>query len=91
MLNRWRSPFRVVLLLTLAVTAGCVTTSERVVPFQATQREKPSGFFDRLVDSLSARECDVGRFTCSYGLGAAGEPCDCVGPDNVVFSGRTVK
>lgn len=81
-----------VLGLALVVCAGgCVTTSEPVGMSQATRREPPSGFFDRLLDNFSARECHVGRFTCEYGFGAAGEPCDCVGPNNEVFSGRTVK
>jgi len=75
----------------ILLMAGCVTTSEPVSFYQPTQREKPTGFFERLLDNFTERECNVGRFTCDYGLGAAGEPCDCVGPDNVVFSGWTVK
>ena len=55
------------------------------------QPEAPRGFFDRLADSLSERECNVMRFTCPYGLGAAGEPCDCTDPKGVVLQGRTVK
>jgi len=92
MLRYCRGPLRAFGLLALGLfAAGCVTTSEPVPLYQSTQREKPSGFFERLLDNFSERECNVGRFTCDYGLGAAGEPCDCVGPDNVVFSGWTVK
>jgi len=91
MLKGWLGPFEIGLVLALSVFAGgCVTTSEPVSSYR-TQQEKPTGFFDRLMDKFSERECNVGRFTCSYGLGAAGEPCDCVGPDDVVFSGWTVK
>ena len=87
--NQWS---RLLLLLIIAASAtGCVTTSERVAPFQSTSREKPDGFFDRLLDNFSERECNVGRFTCPYGLGSAGEPCECVGPNNVVYDGHTVK
>ena len=82
----------ILLLLLFAVsTTGCVTTSERVPLYESKSREKPSGFFERLSDSFSERECYVGRFSCSYGFGSAGEPCECVGPDNVVYQGRTVK
>jgi len=93
MLMPWRVPWSSVsLLLLIAVSAaGCVTTSEPVGRFQSTSQTKPSGFIDRMLDNLSERECDVGRFTCPYGLGSAGEPCDCVGPNNVVYQGHTVK
>ncbi len=86
-MRRWLA-----LVLVMAIGAGgCVTTSEPVGMSSAMRREPPSGFFDRLLDNFTERECNVGRFTCSYGLGAAGVPCECVGPDNVVYSGRTVK
>lgn len=88
----WISWRWLALRLAMVVCAsGCVTTSEPVGMSQTARREPPSGFFDRMMDSVSARECNVGRFTCEYGLGAAGEPCECVGPNNVVYSGRTVK
>jgi len=93
MLRRWTKPLSGLLpLLFLAVyAAGCVTTSEKVAPFQATSQNKPSGFFDRMLDNFSERVCNAGKFTCPYGLGSAGEPCECVGPNNVVYNGRTVK
>jgi hypothetical protein len=65
--------------------AGSTTTNSR------GQAEPPRGFFDRLADSLSERECNVGRFTCPYGFGAAGEPCDCTDPNGIVLQGRTSK
>lgn len=87
--HQWRG---LLLLLTIAVaTAGCVTTSERVGPSQITSQNKPSGFFDRLLDNFSERQCNVREFTCPYGFGSAGEPCECVGPNNVVYSGQTIK
>jgi len=87
--NHWS---RLLLLLTIAVSAvGCVTTSERVGPSQSASQTKPSGFFDRLMDNFSERQCNVREFTCPYGFGSAGEPCECVGPNNVVYSGQTVK
>ncbi len=73
------------------LVGGCTTTSEQVPAFHSGRQERPSGFVDRLIDSFSERECNVGRFTCPYGLGSAGEPCDCVGPGNVVFKGYTIK
>lgn len=72
-------------------SSGCTTTSEKVPALHSARQERPSGFVDRLIDSFSERECNVGRFTCPYGLGSAGEPCDCVGPGNVVFKGYTIK
>ena len=55
------------------------------------RKEEPRGFFERLTDELSERECNVIRFTCPYGLGPAGEPCECTDPRGVVLSGRTIK
>jgi len=90
--SRCRQWCRLLLLLTIAVSAtGCVTTSERVGPSQFSSQTRPSGFFERLMDNFSERQCNVRQFTCSYGVGSAGEPCECVGPDNVVYSGHTVK
>jgi hypothetical protein len=53
--------------------------------------EAAPGFFDRLTDAITERECDVVRFTCPYGWGPAGEPCECIDPKGVVLSGRTIK
>jgi len=71
--------------------SGCVTTSEPVTPSRATRQDRPSGFFDRVLDNFSERECNVRQFTCPYGVGSPGEPCECIGPDNVVYQGYTVK
>ena len=53
--------------------------------------EPPRGFFERLADEFTERECNVFRFTCPYGLGPAGEPCECTEPNGVVLKGRTIK
>jgi hypothetical protein len=85
-----KSRFLLLLLFALFAT-GCVTTSERVPLYESKSREKPSGFLERVTDNFSERECNVGRFSCSFALGPAGEPCECVGPNNVVYQGRTIK
>ncbi len=54
-------------------------------------REPAPGFFERLADQVTERECNVIRFTCPYGLGPAGEPCECADGRGYVFRGRTVK
>ena len=69
----------------------CTTTSEPVTSRSKAQSEPPRGFFDRLADNLTERECRVARFSCPYGFGPAGEPCDCTDPRGVVMNGRTVK
>ena len=79
--------FSLVVLLPLLQLACSTTTTTN----SRGQPEAPRGFFDRLADSLSERECNVGRFTCPYGLGAAGEPCDCTDPNGIVLQGRTIK
>jgi len=80
-------------MLMLSFAAAC-TNSSNATPPNANpynQQKAPQGFFDRMVDSITERECFVGRFSCPYGLGPAGEPCDCTDPKGVVLSGRTVK
>ena len=75
------------LLLTVALSS---CSSSR--PGLADRQAKPEpGFFERLRDQLTERECNVVRFTCPYGFGAAGEPCDCTDPRGVVLFGRTIK
>jgi hypothetical protein len=56
-----------------------------------TRAEPPRGFFERLADEFTERECNVVRFTCPYGLGPADEPCECTEPNGVVLKGRTIK
>jgi len=53
--------------------------------------ETRRGFFDKLADEVTTRECNVIRFTCPYGLGPAGEPCECTDPSGIVINGRTIK
>ena len=53
--------------------------------------EPPRGFFERLGDNITERECNVSRFTCPYGFGPAGEPCECADPRGYVIQGRTIK
>jgi hypothetical protein len=69
--------------------AGCVTTTETVSSRQAAA--KPTGFFEKLADQLTERECLVRGFSCPYGLGPAGEPCECADPSGRVLQGRTIK
>jgi hypothetical protein len=70
---------------------GCTTeTSEKPVGF-GSKTDAPRGFFNRLADQLTERECNVIIFSCPYGLGPAGEPCDCTDPDGILRKGWTVK
>ena len=70
---------------------GCTTeTSEKPVRF-GSKPEAPKGFFSRLADQITERECNVIKFSCPYGLGPAGEPCDCTDPDGILRKGWTVK
>jgi hypothetical protein len=71
--------------LVLSACASSTTTNLRGRP------EPPKGFFDRLADAITERECNVMRFTCPYGFGPAGEPCECTDPKGVVLKGQTIK
>ena len=77
------------LMLAVLSTSSCVT--ETVTTPMRNQTEKPQGFFGRLADAITERECNVVRFTCPYGLGPADEPCECVDPKGVVLKGTTIK
>jgi hypothetical protein len=68
---------------------SCTTTSTTTMPRQ--RAEEPRGFFAGLMDKVTERECNVGRFICPYGLGPAGESCTCTDPSGIVLNGRTVK
>lgn len=72
---------------------GCVTsTTPAATTTGGTRREaKPSGFFGKLLDRFTARECRVATFACPYGIGPADEPCECTDPSGRVLFGRTVK
>jgi len=68
--------------------SACTTTTTETVRGQPVA---PPGFFDRLADAITERECNVMRFTCPYGFGPANEPCECTDPKGVVLKGRTIK
>jgi hypothetical protein len=70
-----------------SLVLGCNTSTTNIVG----AKTEPRGFLQRLADQLTARECNVGKFICPYGLGPAGEPCECVQPSGVVLKGRTIK
>jgi len=69
---------------------ACTTTTETPA-FPRKQADPPHGFFEKMVDEMTSRECNVSKFTCSYGLGPAGEPCECTDPSGRVLKGLTVK
>jgi hypothetical protein len=72
------------------VLAGCTSTSTTTATGKKAQAQPP-GFFDRVADQMSERQCNVGKFICPYGFGPAGEACDCTDPSGFVLKGRTVK
>jgi hypothetical protein len=79
----------------VALSIATCTSSPTPTPNRTfgvgTRVEPPRGFFERLADEFTERECNVVRFTCPYGLGPAGEPCECTEPNGVVLKGRTIK
>ena len=88
-----RSSFRLFIVLLVLESAACTTetTSSSFSTGSNGQKQAPRSFFDKLTDEITERECNVVRFTCPYGFGPAGEPCDCTDPRGVVLQGRTVK
>lgn len=68
---------------------SCATTSTTTQ--SRRQAQEPRGFFGSVMDQMTERECNVGRFICPFGLGPAGEACTCTDPSGVVLTGRTVK
>jgi hypothetical protein len=79
-------------LVSLVMAAVCLSTCTSSAPSTSNVRsEPPRGFFDSLGDHLTERECNVVKFTCPYGFGPAGEPCDCTEPSGIVRQGRTIK
>lgn len=68
---------------------ACSSTTS--TPVSRRQNPPAPGFFERMKNEFTERECNVGRFVCPYGLGPAGEPCECTDPSGVVVRGRTVK
>jgi hypothetical protein len=90
----WDKALSVLSALSLAILwIPACTTSTTTGPTIGARgpTEAQRGFFERLADELTERECEVFRFTCPYGLGPAGEPCECTGPNGVVLKGRTIK
>jgi hypothetical protein len=78
--------------LYLALAAAWLSACTAENPVSSARGPQVSrGFFERLSDQMTRRECNVVRFTCPYGLGPAGEPCECVDPGGVVLQGRTVR
>ena len=78
----------------LLCMSTCSSSSPPVtsVPTGPMSRAVPQrGFWDRLSDQLTERECYVYRFSCPYGFGPAGEPCECTDPTGLVRRGTTVK
>lgn len=83
-----RKNFQLFWILTLFLClCGCTTTSS----VSRKAGGQPQGFFEKMMNQVTERECNVGRFICPYGLGPAGEPCECTDPSGVVVNGRTVK
>jgi hypothetical protein len=83
--------FTAVLTVTLSL-AGCSESTEKIPSSHTKLRSAASrGFFDRVADHFTERECNVVRFTCPFGFGPAGEPCECVDPRGIVRQGSTVK
>lgn len=77
--------------LATVCASSCATTTTTTTSDFRRQAAKPQGFFERLADAMTERECNVMRFTCPYGWGPADEPCDCTDPKGVVLKGMTVK
>ena len=80
----------VIVAVSVGVFACTTETSVKPVRF-GSKTEAPKGFFNRLADQLTERECNVIKFSCPYGLGPAGEPCECTDPDGILRKGWTVK
>jgi hypothetical protein len=79
---------RLALLSASGLVVACTSTSTAPSDRQSDLRR---GFLERLTDQLTERDCNVAYFTCPYGLGPAGEPCECIDPRGYVLNGRTVK
>jgi hypothetical protein len=70
---------------------GMSACTSKVPVGPTTQGKSPEGFWERVADQITARECNVGRFTCPSGFGSAGEFCECTDPRGVVRHGVTIK
>jgi hypothetical protein len=78
----------VVILIGLYVSA-CGSTA--TTPMSRRQAEPAPGFVERMMNEVTERGCNVGKFICPYGWGPAGEPCECTDPSGIVVKGRTVR
>jgi hypothetical protein len=83
--------FRLWLLIVVNSLVMSCATATNTTTVSRRQVEEPHGFFGSLVDQMTERECNVGRFICPFGLGPAGESCTCTDPSGIVLNGRTVK
>ena len=84
---KYRARWLLLAIVALTITS-CTTTSTATL---SRRQPEERGFFGSLMDQVTERECNVGRFICPYGLGPAGEPCSCTDPSGIVVNGRTVK
>jgi len=79
------------LLLLLAALAPLSCTTTTTTEQKAQKKEEPAGFWARVMDQITERQCRVTRFSCPYGVGPAGERCECTDPSGRVWQGWTVK
>ena len=90
--SRMTSAKAAMVLLCGEIMLICLSACASNAPAGPTARsETKRGFFEKLTDEMTERECNVIRFTCPYGLGPAGEPCECTDPSGIVLNGRTIK
>jgi hypothetical protein len=79
------------LLFMLAAVASLSCTTTTTTEPKGQKKEEPAGFWARMTDQITERQCRVTRFSCPYGLGPAGERCECTDPSGRVWQGWTVK
>lgn len=84
-----RLRYLLILCISMFVIA-CAAAETPPAPRRQSAPPEP-GFFERLRGEFTERGCNVGRFVCPYGLGPAGEPCECTDPSGRVLQGRTVR
>jgi hypothetical protein len=82
---------RVLSLLLICIANLACNSSPTLTGVSRHQAKPTPGFLDQMINQVTTRECNVGNFTCPFGMGAAGEPCDCTDPSGVIRNGRTVK
>lgn len=87
---RGRTVATIVAFLFCVSNLACNSSTTRT-GVSSRQIEAGPGFLDKMMNQVTARECNVGKFTCPFGMGPAGEPCDCTDPSGMIRSGRTVK